>query len=328
MKSSDAMNTRLVIRRTIVGGTICLLAGCGGTQPGTVTPARNTAAEQAAKDAIANERALDVATLAPQSLGIPPFRVAASDTTLSALGYGLADLLTTDLARSGRLQVVDRLRLDAVLREISLVESGRVDTATAPRVGKLVQARRLVLGGLTETPGGGLAINAEVADVASGEVREAVSASAPLADILRAEKELAFRLFDQLGVTLTPAERGLVEQLPTKNVAAVLAYSRGVRFEAEGRYGEARDEYQRAVQLDPGFRGAQEHFEDAGGEPVPAAPGPQVTAGINGLADKVVGGINGPFLSPLGSQLIAPPGAGGSDLTLPATVTIIVERPQ
>ncbi len=303
------------------------LAACASSPPEGVSPKRQEA-EQAAKDAIANERALDVATLAPQSLGIPPFEVAASDTTLTALGYGLADLLTTDLARSGQLQVVDRLRLDAVLREIDLVESGRVDTATAPRVGRLVQARRLVLGDLTETPAGGLAIDAQVADVASGEVREAVAASAPLADILQAEKELAFRLFDQLGVTLTPAERGLVEQQPTKNIAALLAYSRGVRFEAEGRFGEARDAYQQAVQLDPGFQGAQEHLESVGGEPAPAGPGPQIAAGVDGLADKVVSGINGPFLSPLGSQLIAPPGAGGDDLALPATVIITIERPQ
>ncbi|MGH7579786.1 MAG: CsgG/HfaB family protein, partial [Gemmatimonadales bacterium] len=239
--------------------------------------------------------------------------------------YGLADLLTTDLARSGRLQIVDRLRLDAVLREIDLVESGRVDTATAPRVGRLVQARRLVLGSLTATPGGGLAIDARVADVASGEVRQAVSASAPLADILRAEKELAFRLFDQLQVTLTPAERGLVEQLPTRNVTALLAYSRGVRYEAEGRYGEAREAYQRAVQIDPAFRGAQERLESIDAEPgVP----PTVIAGADRLAAKVIDGINGPYLSPMGSQHIAPPGVGGGDLAAPTTIIIIVERPR
>lgn len=309
---------------TFAAAFACVLTGCGKPQSGAVTPARQ-AAEEAARAAIANERSLDVTTLAPHSLGIPPFEVHAADTTLTALGYGLADLLTTDLARSGRLQVVDRLRLDAVLREINLVESGRVDTATAPRVGRLVQARRLVLGSLTETRGGGLAIDAQVADVASGEVRQAVSASAPLADILRAEKELAFRLFDQLEVTLTPAERGLVEQWPTKNVAALLAYSRGVRYEAVGRYGEARESYQRAVLLDPAFRGAQERLDGVEAEPGVAAP---VIAGADGLTDKVIAGINGPFLSPVGSQHIAPPGVGGGDLALPATVTIIVERPR
>ncbi len=309
---------------TFAASLACLLIGCGKPQSAAVSPARR-AAEKAARAAIANERSLDVTTLAPHSLGIPPFEVHATDTSLAALGYGLADLLTTDLARSGRLQVVDRLRLDAVLREIHLVESGRVDPATAPRVGMLVQARRLVLGSLTETPGGGLAIDAQVADVTSGEVRQAVSASAPLADILRAEKELALRLFDQLEVTLTPAERGLVEQVPTKNVTALLAYSRGVRYEAEGRFGEAREAYQRAVQLDPAFRGAQERLEGIDAELGVSAP---VIAGADGLTDKVIAGINGPFLSPVGSQHIAPPGVGGGDLTLPATVTIIVERPR
>jgi TolB-like protein len=318
----------LVTRQPVFVGAIVLLGACGGPQPGPVTPERQAAAEQAARDAIANEQALDFTTMDPRSLGIPPFESPPSDTILAALGYGLADLLTTDLARSGQLQVVDRLRLDAVLREIRLVESGRVDTSTAPRVGRLVQARRLVLGGLRRTPDGGLAIDARVADVASGDIREAVSAGAPLADILQAEKELAFRLFDRLGVTLTPAERGQVEQMPTKNVTALLAYSRGVRFEAEGRYAEAKDAYQRAVQLDPGFQGAQERLEGAGGEPATAAPATQVASGTDGLASKVVGDINGPYLSPLGSQLIAAPGRDGSDLALPATVTIIVERPR
>jgi TolB-like protein len=307
-----------------VAGLACLLTACGKPQSAAVTPARQ-AAEEAARAALAHERSLDASTLAPHSLGIPPFEVSATDTNLAVLGYGLADLLTTDLARSGRLQVVDRLRLDAVLREINLVESGRVDIATAPRVGRLVQARRLVLGSLTETPGGGLAIDAQVADVASGEVRHAVSASARLADILRAEKELAFRLFDQLEVTLSPAERGLVEQLPTKNVAALLAYSRGVRYEAEGRYGEARESYQRAVRLDPAFRAAQDRLDGVEAELGVAAP---MVAGAEGLTDKVIAGINGPYLSPVGSQHIAPPGVGGGDLALPATVTIIVGRPQ
>jgi hypothetical protein len=203
--------------------------------------------------------------------------------------------------------------------------SGRVDIATAPRVGRLVQARRLVLGSLTVTPCGGLAIDAQVADVATGEVRQAVSASASLTDILRAEKELAFRLFDQLEVNLTPAERGLVEQLPTRNVAALLAYSRGVRYETEGRYGEAREAYQRAVQMDPAFRNAQERLDGVEAEPGGGAP--IVTAGDR-LTEKVIAGINGPYLSPMGSQHIAPPGVGGGALTVPTTVTIIVERPR
>jgi TolB-like protein len=318
------MGTSTASFRPLAAALACILIGCGKPQPATVSPARQ-AAEEAARAAIAGEQSLDAAALPPQSLGIPPFAVHAEDTSLAVLGYGLADLLTTDMARSGRLQVVDRLRLDAVLSEIRLVESGRVDTATAPRVGRLVRARRLVLGNLTEIPGGNLAIDARVADVASGEVRQAVSASAPLADILRAEKELAFRLFDQLEVTLTPTERGLVEQMPTRSVTALLAYSRGVRYETEGRFTEARDAYERAVQLDPAFRAAQGRLDGVETEAeAPAA----VIAGAGGLTGKVIDGINGPYLSPMGSQHIAPPGVGGGDLVVPTIITIIVERPR
>ncbi|HZI44674.1 MAG TPA: CsgG/HfaB family protein, partial [Ilumatobacter sp.] len=77
-----------------------------------------------------------------------PFSVDGVDTALAPLAYALADLLMTDLARSAQLRIVDRLRLDALLREVRLVEAGRVDTATAPRVGRLVGARRLVIGAL------------------------------------------------------------------------------------------------------------------------------------------------------------------------------------
>jgi TolB-like protein len=304
------------------------LAACAGGRPGNVSPER-AAARDAAHKAVVNEQSLDAAGLDERTLGIPPFAVQSRDTALAALGYGLADLLTTDLARSGELEVVDRIRLQAVLQEIHLVEAGRIDTATAPRIGRLVQARRLVLGSLNEGADGRLAVNADVADVATGELQSAVSAQARLEDILRAEKELAFRIFERLGVTLSPAERTSVEQLPTKNVTALLAYSRGVRFEAEGRYAEAAREYHQAVQLDPGFQAAAEHLESV--EQVPATflpPTQQASAGSDRARGVVTDRINDQPFSPLGSQLIVAPGEGGADLQAPATVIIVVTVPE
>ena len=227
-----------------------------------VTPERVTAAEEAARRAVAAERSLATAELPPGTIAVPPLRADGADTVLAPLAYGLADLLMTDLARSAQLRVLDRLRLDALLRELQLVSAGRVDSAAAPRVGRLVGARRLVIGSLVAQPDDRIAVDARLADVGTGEVQVTVSASARLADILDAEKALAFRLFDQLGVNLTPAERAAVEQRPTRNLEALLSYSRGVRFEAEGRYGAAAAEYQRALSLDPGFEQARRRLND------------------------------------------------------------------
>jgi Curli production assembly/transport component CsgG len=310
--------------------TLVVAVACGGGQPGTVSPERSKA-EKAARKAVAEERSLEGKKLEPRSVGILPFEVNPPDTALVALGYGLADLLTTDLARSKRLQVVDRVQLNAILREIGLVESGKIDTSSAPRVGKLIQARRLVLGYLGWTPKGELGLNANIADIQSGDVQVAIAARTNINDILRAEKQLAFDLFDKLGVRLTPKERAAVEQMPTRNVDAFLAYSRGVRFEAEGRYNAAAQEYRQASGLDPGFKAAEAHLGAVQSAALGPAPTQQASAGAapaTRAADVVTDRISGGFLSPLGSQLIAtPPESGTGDLPTPTTIIITVTVP-
>jgi TolB-like protein len=217
------------------------------------TPARPTSsptptdADAAARAAIASERSIDPTRLPDRSVGVPPMALTASDTTLSALGYGLAELLSNDLARSSRLTVVDRLRVEAVLRELQLASSGAVDTAAAPRVGRLIGARRLVLGGVRQLPGGDVQITVQIADVVTHGVTKVVSARAPLSRIFEAETSLAFQIFTALGIALTPAERASIEAAPTRNVAALLAYSRGVRDES-------------ALQADPNFIDASQRM--------------------------------------------------------------------
>jgi hypothetical protein len=191
-------------------------------------------------------------------IAVMPFDVPVGDTLLEPLAFGMADLLSTDLGRSRQLRLVERLQLGAILRELELARSGRVDTLTAPRVGRLLQARRLVLGRLRLTPAGEMLVSARISDVATGRLDTALVATARLINVLAAEKAVAFRLFTQLGVNLTPQERALVEQIPTRNVAALLAYGQGVRAEINGQYAAARSAFRRAVLLDPNFAPARE----------------------------------------------------------------------
>jgi hypothetical protein len=221
-------------------------------------PARAGAADSAARRAIANEHSIDVNAFAPRSVGVAPLAADTADPFAGPLAYALPDLLMVDLAQSHQVVVVDRIRLDAMLRELRLVSSGRVDETTAPRVGRLVQARRLVIGRLgSANQGRQINVDIRIADVATSAITPGVSSRATSVDILAAEKELAFRVFDALGVTLTPAERTAVEQRPTKRISALLAYGRGVRDEAAGEYGAAAQQYAQAVRIDPSFARAR-----------------------------------------------------------------------
>ena len=119
-----------------------------GAPPTTAPHPRIKEAEAAARQAIAVEAQLRPDTLSVRTVGVLPFDQTGLDTSMTALGYGLADLLRVDLSKSSQLRIVDRLRLDAIMRELALGTSGRADSSAAPRVGRLVQARRVVYGAL------------------------------------------------------------------------------------------------------------------------------------------------------------------------------------
>ncbi len=240
---------------SIAATAAALLSAC--THPGVSgTGAGGDAIQRSVRDAIAREQSLRADTISVRTLGVTPMRLLTSDTVVAPLAFGLADIMMTDLARSSQLVIVDRVRLETLLDELKLVSAGRVDSATAPRVGRIVGARRLVLGSIGSISGGNrtILIDARIADVADGTVRPAVTATAPLADILAAEKELVLRIFDQLGVNLTPAERATISERQTRDLGALLAYGRAVRFETEGRYADAEEQYAEALRIDPAFR--------------------------------------------------------------------------
>lgn len=229
-----------------------LLAACGGPGP-TPTPTPGTDADARA---LASEQGRG---LSPRgTVGVPPFATSGTDSTLAPLSYALADLVATDLSRSKNVRIVERARFGEVLRELDLAASGRVDSATAPRVGRLVSAERLVFGSVQSLPDGRtLRLGARIGDVERSTVTRAVDAQAPLAEILAAEKALVLRLFESLGVVLTPAEKAEVEQQPTKNIAALLAYGRGVQRSYLGDFRGAAAAFRDAQTLDPNFREAR-----------------------------------------------------------------------
>jgi TolB-like protein len=198
-------------------------------------------------------------------IGVVPFVVDAADTLLAPLAYGLPDLLTTDLARSRQLVLVVRSHLATILRELDLARPGGVQQAGAPRFGRLVQAERLVTGSIRLVDANTIVFSVQINDVETGQIVEAVSSPAPLNDLLIAEKEVVLRIFGTLGVLLTPQERARVDQTPTKNLAALLAYSQGVKAEVNGQYALALRRFRAAGRLDPAFKRAMERQQEIEG---------------------------------------------------------------
>ncbi len=250
-------------------------------------------ADRAAKLAIQREAQLDVSKIPARSFAVLPFNVAVRDSVLDPLAYGLAALLTTDLAVTPSLSLVERMSTDALLRETRLVDKGVLTLRDAPRVGRLVGARRLLLGDAARAPNGNVRLSARVVDVVSGTVIQLLTAEAPLARVLDAEKALALQLLDKLGIALTPTERTRVERKQTVQLAALVAYGKGVQADAFGDADRAVKSYQEAVHIDGTFEAARTQTVASS----VSSSGPRVSAIANSLArvlDMGVMSINTP----------------------------------
>ncbi len=274
----------------------------------------------AAQAAVKDEKALNPATFSATAVGVSPLTVASGDSSLIPLGYGLADLLIADLSVSPKLQIVDRVRVDAVLRELDLVSKGRTDSLSAPQLGKLVGASRLVNGVITPQEKSRLTVDARVTSVEEGAVvgRPVIQQTA-LVQILDAEKELAIRLFAELGVVLTPAQRAAVERRPTRYLSAFLAYARGSNAEAHWNLDAAEAYYTAALSIDPGFALAQQRLSSVRANsgrpllnPLPVEPENWeqnilggVTQGVNPSPGDVVGAAGNTTNEPLAAALSA-----------------------
>jgi TolB-like protein len=247
--------------------------------------------QEAAKAAVQAEAQLTATPGSPTTVAVMPFRFTGADSTLKPLERGFAELLTTDLAQVKALTVVERSRLQSILEEIKLQQTAGVDSATALRAGKLIQAGTLVQGSLIQS-GDRLRTDALLVSVATSA---AVTGTPPTTDeqaldrLFEMEKTIALKLIESLGVPITTAERNAIEQRPTRSLQAFLAYSQGLEYEDAGRFDDASRAYGNAARIDPSFGAAsQKSTQTANLAAAPAVTTATVEAGLQGSAEGAV----------------------------------------
>lgn len=248
---------------------------------------RATAVSEARR-AIATEAALDPRSYPVRALAVLPLAPPANDTIAAPLGFALAELIAIDLARTGRLLIVDRTRTEALLRELSLAASGRVDSATAPRTGKLLGARRVTTGTITGS-GNNYQIQMRVVDVATGAIVPVSSIPLNLDRVFEAEQTSVLRLLDALGVQITPSERDALSRNATAwpRLPAMLAFGRGGLASAAGDLKGAERQFKEAAKLDPNFAQARERLKDLQNDPTSFSASP-IKRVVQGVGDQVV----------------------------------------
>jgi TolB-like protein len=208
-----------------------------------------------ARQALAQEAELSQQPPEPATIAVMPFAYTGTNEQIQPLTRGLAQLLITDLAKSRQIRVLERERMQAMIEEMRLSAEGRADPQTAVRSGRLLRAERVVQGALTEQ-GEQLRADAAVVDVNTAGVAASAGSQETLDRLFDMEKLLVFAIFNNLGIQLTDAEREAINQRPTENLQAFLAYSRGLEAEDRGDFLAAQQFFTQAQQIDPNFQAA------------------------------------------------------------------------
>ena len=200
------------------------------------------------EDGLATERAGD-------AIAVFPFVYRGTDPRFRPLGRGLGEMVTVDLATIGRLTVVERVRMQALLEELDLSQGDAFDPQTAPRLGRLVQSGRVV-GGSFDVVDDNLRTDVVVWEWQDEPEPVLAEHAGDLSALFRLEKEMVFGLVRELGIELTPSERDRIERVPTRDIQAFLAFSRGLQEEDAGNFAAAAAQFGQAAALDPGFQAA------------------------------------------------------------------------
>jgi TolB-like protein len=217
-------------------------------------------AREEMQELLAVEDTLSANRLVPHAVAVFPLSFRGDEQRYAPIGRGLAEMLSVDLANVRGLIVVERVRLQALLNELQLARSEYVDPTTAPRVGMLLAAGRIV-GGAYDVTNETLRIDASLWDTEEATMPEFEEQRGSLRDYFRLQKQLVFALLDEMGIDLAPEDREQIERVPTENLQAFLAYSRGLEQEDAGNYEAAARFFREASQLDPEFQEASDKAE-------------------------------------------------------------------
>lgn len=217
-----------------------------------------------AKKALQQEKSMG-AISTPNSVAVLYFNNKSGQAKLNPLQKGMAVMLITDLSKVEQLQVVERVRMQALLDEMDLGTSGVMDASTAPTVGKLLGAYFVTSGDILKSTSQDLALTSSVLDVPFESITKQPTVAGSLDQLIKMEKKLLFSIIDQLQITLSPAKKQELEVPMSASATALLALFLGIDHSDKGQYSQAAKMYEQALVEDPNLKMAKSALQELKG---------------------------------------------------------------
>ena len=123
-----------------------------------------------------------------------------------ALGKGMASMMISDLSSVPEIQLVERERMQDLVKEMDAQRTQYFDSTTAVKVGRMTGAEYVVVGAFVALQPR-MRIDTRVVRVATGEIVKAAQVTGDEDKFFELEQKLAANLLDGLGLALSPESR-------------------------------------------------------------------------------------------------------------------------
>ncbi|MEE8405092.1 MAG: CsgG/HfaB family protein [candidate division Zixibacteria bacterium] len=180
--------------------------------------------------------------------------------SLGGLGTGLSQNFLVDFNKISSLKIVERDKIDFLIKELDLAKSGVVDQASAIEAGKILSAHLMVFGGFTQIDKDNTMMVVRIVNVETSEVIAVIKHQGG-SNYFEMEKELVAKICDELDLYMSEEDRKELQLGGTSSPEAARYYSAGLESEIGEKYGEAFQNFKKAYDLDNDFAEAKQKME-------------------------------------------------------------------
>jgi TolB-like protein len=213
---------------------------------------------------VSRELCAQATTTQKATLAIMEFDVSAMTrpADYAQLGSGIQVILTNAVATNPSLVLLERQKIESLLKEQNLVTTGRVDAETAVKVGKLLGAQHVLLGQLVVQSDKEMRLLVRSVNVETSVIE--------WTDDVRSKGDKVFDMVDALAVRINSGLKlpGVRSAKAVKDVGlsgpnqleAARAFAAAQRLQERGDTKGAIAMYQKAVSLNGEFTLAKTHL--------------------------------------------------------------------
>ncbi len=178
---------------------------------------------------------------------------------LSRLKKGLADMLISDLSKIKMLNVIERARLEEILKEQKLNNSKEFDASTASKVGELLGVQYILTGSFFDLMGS-MRMDARIIDVETGKIIKSEGIDGATNTFFDLEKKLVVKIAGGLNVTLEDPNENTssAAKETTLSYETSLLFSDGLDCMDKGENAKAMEIFKKVIQKNPDFVPAQQ----------------------------------------------------------------------